>query len=104
MTRALQLVDIAGLSHALAVLWQSMPKHVRHENHIHFFTDRADRLRRLTDVASSTNEFWMSITYRVFADAAFLHFVDEGTSCESMVDNADITSQHVDGETHTATS
>ena len=103
MTCALQLVDIAGLSDALAVLWQSMPKHVGHEDHIHFFANRTDRLRWFTDVASSANEFWMGITYRVFADTAFLHFVDQGAPCESMVDNADITSQHVDRETHTAT-
>ena len=103
MTRALQLVDIAGLSDALAMLWQSMPKHVRHENHVHFFANRADCLRRFTDVAGSANEFWMGITHGVFADAALFHFVDQRASCESMVDNADITSQHVDGETHTDT-
>lgn len=103
MTRALQLVDITGLSDALSVLWQTMPKHVGHENHIHFFANRANRFRGFTDVAGSANEFGMGITDRVFADATLLHFVDQGASCESMVDNADITSQHVDGETHTAT-
>ena len=77
MPRALQLVDVAGFSDALAVLWQSMPKHVGHENHIHFFANRADRLRGFTDVASSTNEFRMGITYRVFADAALLHFINQ---------------------------
>jgi hypothetical protein len=103
VTGALQLVDIGGFSDAFSVFRQTMAKDIGDENNIHFFTDGADGLGGLTDVARGANQFGMRITDRVFTNATFLHFVDERTPSKLMIDNADITSQHVNGETHTAT-
>ena len=103
MTGALQLVDIGGFGDAFSVFGETMAKDIGDENNVHFFTDGADGLGGLADVASGANEFGMCITDRVFTDATFLHFVDERTPSKLMIDNADITSQHVNGETHTAT-
>lgn len=103
MTRAAQLFNIAGIGDAFSVLRQPMAEHVRHENDIDFFADGADSLRWLTDVASSTNQFWVSVAHGVFTDASFLHFVDQRSTCKLVVDDSRVTSQHVNGETHTAT-
>ena len=101
--RALQLVDIAGIGDAFSVLGKTMAEHIGDQHNVHFFADGADGLRRFTHIASGANEFRVCITDRVFTDATFLHFVDERTPSKLMIDNADITSQHVNGETHTAT-
>jgi hypothetical protein len=73
------------------------------ENNVDFFADGTDGLRRFSDVASSTDEFGVSVADGVFTDASLLHFVDERSACKLVVDNSRVTSQHVYGETHTAT-
>lgn len=103
MTSATQLFNITGVSHAFSVLGQPMAKDVGHQNNIDLFADGAHGLRRLTDVAGSTNQFWVSVAHRVFTDASFLHFVDQRSTCKLVVDDSRVTSQHVNGETHTAT-
>jgi len=52
---ALQFLDVLAVDDALAVLRQAVPEHVGHENHVDFFADRAQRLRRFTNVFRSTN-------------------------------------------------
>ena len=80
-----------------------MSKDIGDENNVDFFADGTDGLRRFSDVASRTNELWVSITDGVFTDASLLHFVDERSACKLVVDDSRVTSQHVNGETHTAT-
>lgn len=77
MARALQFVDVAGLGHAFSVFGQTMSEHIGHQHHVHFLANGTHRLGRFSDVSSGANEFWMSITHRVFADPSFLHFVNE---------------------------
>jgi hypothetical protein len=78
-------------------------KDIGNENNVDFFADGTDGLRRFSDVASSTDEFGVSVADRVFTDASLLHFVDERSACKLVVDDSRVTSQHVYGETHTAT-
>jgi len=80
-----------------------MSEDIGDENNVDFLADGTDGLRRFSDVASCTDEFWMSVTDRVFTNASLLDFVDERPACKLVVDDSRVTSQHVNGETHTAT-
>lgn len=103
MSRAPQLFNIAGVGDALAVFGQSVTKDVGHQSHVDFFTDGAHGLGRLANIASCADEFWVSIADRVFTNASFLYFVDERSASKLVVDDSGVTSQHVNGETHTNT-
>jgi hypothetical protein len=78
-------------------------KDIGNENNIDFFADGTDGLRRFSDVASRTDQLWVSVADGVFTDATLLHFVDERSASKLVVDDSRVTSQHVNGETHTAT-
>jgi hypothetical protein len=80
-----------------------MSKDIGDENNVDFLANGTDGLRRFSDVASCTNELWVSVADGVFTDASLLHFVDERSACKLVVDDSRVTSQHVNGETHTAT-
>jgi hypothetical protein len=80
-----------------------MSKYIGDENNVDFLANGTDGLRRFSDVASCTDEFRVSVTDRVFTDASLLHFVDERPACKLVVDDSRVTSQHVNGETHTVT-
>ncbi len=41
MRRALQLHDVFSIDDALAILWQTMTKHVGHQSNIHLFANVA---------------------------------------------------------------
>ena len=103
MASALQLFNVFAICHALAVARQTMPEHVSNENNIDHFTHRAHCFRRLTKMFCCANEFWMGITHRITTDASALDFIDQRTPSELVVDNSDVTSQHVDGKTHEGT-
>ena len=100
MPCALQFDDVALVGNAFAVLGKPVSKYIGHQCHIYFFTDGAQSLGWFTNIASSANEFWVSITHRVTTNTSSFDLVDNHAARKLMVDNADITSQHVDGETH----
>jgi len=103
MARPTQFFNIARISHAFSVLRQTVAEDIRNEDNVDLFTDGTDGLRGFTNVASCTDELWVSIAHGVFTNAAFLYFVDERPACKLVVDDSRVTSQHVNGETHTAT-
>jgi hypothetical protein len=78
-------------------------KDIGDENNVDFLADGTNGLRWFSDVASCTDELWVSVADGVFTDASLLHFVDERSACKLVVDDSRVTSQHVNGETHTAT-
>ena len=80
MRRALQLHDVFSIDNALAVLWQTMTKHVGHQCNVYLFTNGAQRLRWLPNVLGGTNQFRVCITDRVFAHASTFHLINERTS------------------------
>ena len=103
VTRALELGDLLALGDQPAVLRQSVTEHVREEYHIHFLADFARGVRGLAEIPRRTDQLRVGITHGVAVDAPPLEFVDESAARETVVNNADITAQHVDGETHGST-
>jgi hypothetical protein len=103
MTGALQFLNVFFVGDALSVTRQAMSEDVGDQNNIHFFADGAHRFRWFSQMLGRANKFRMSITDRISADASTLHFINECPARELVVDNSDVTSQHVDGETHDAT-
>ena len=103
MARALQFLNVFFVGDAFSVTRQAMSEDIGDQNDVHFLADGADRFRWFSQMFGCTNEFWVSITHRISADASALHFINECPAGELVVDNSDVTSQHVDGETHDAT-
>ena len=100
MTRALQFGDLLALGDESSVLRQTVAEHVGEQNHVRFLTDLTDRVRGLAQVLRGADEFRVRVAHRVPVDATTLELVDETATREPVVDDADITAQHVDGETH----
>ncbi len=73
---ALDLFDVFAVGDALAMFWQTRPEHVRHQNNVGDFTNRARGFRWFTKMFGGANEFWMSITDRFSTDSPALHFIN----------------------------
>lgn len=100
VTGALEFGNLLALRDETTVLGQTVAEDVREEHHVHFFADLALCVGGLTEILGCTNEFRVRIAHRVTVDATTLELVDESATRESVVDDTDITAQHVDGETH----
>lgn len=99
----LKFGDLGTFRDETPVLRQPVAEHVREQHDIHLFTDLTECVRWFTEILRGADEFRMRIAHGVTIDATALVLVDHTASSESVVDNADITSQHVDGETHGST-
>ena len=55
MRGALQLHDVFSIDDALAILWQSMAKHIGHQGNVYLFANGAQRLRWLPNVLGGTD-------------------------------------------------
>ena len=99
----LKFGDLGTFRDETPVLRQPVTEHVREQHDIHLFADLAECVRWFTEILRGADEFRMRIAHGVTIDATALVLVDHTASSESVVDNADITSQHVDGETHGST-
>ena len=100
MPRSLELGDLLSLGDQPTVLGQTVTEHVREENDVHFLADLAHGVRGLAEVPGRTDQLRVRVAHRVAVDATALELVDESSPRETVVDDTDITTQHVDGETH----
>ncbi|MEY3505616.1 MAG: hypothetical protein RI898_369 [Actinomycetota bacterium] len=55
MLCALQLHDVFSIDDALAILWQTMTKHVGHQCNVYLFTNGAQCFRWLPNVLGGTD-------------------------------------------------
>mgnify|MGYP007046702509 CR=1 FL=1 len=74
---ALNLFDVFAVGDALAMFGQTRPEHVRHQNNVGDFANRACGFRRFAKMFGGANEFWMSITDRFATDSPTLHFINQ---------------------------
>jgi len=100
VARPLQFLDVFAIGDALTMLRQARPKDVCDEDDVGLFTNRTSGLRWFAQMFCGANEFWVGVAYRFTTDSSALHFVDQCATRQLMVDDSDVTSQHVDGETH----
>jgi hypothetical protein len=100
MACLLEFLDVFSIGDAFAMFRQTGPEDIRNKNNVGLFANGTCGLRWFSQMFCSANEFWVRIADRLTTDAATLHLINEGATRQLMVDNSDVTSQHVNGETH----